>query len=53
MEIDMYASFQLHTDETIKEGWSHVTRFYKLLQVSFLFLSQFSENLMMIDIYKT
>lgn len=38
IEIDMYAGFQLHTDQTIQDGKWHVARFYKLLKVCFFFL---------------
>lgn len=33
IEVDMYAGFQLHTNETIQAGKQQVARFYKLLKV--------------------
>jgi hypothetical protein len=34
VEVDMYASLQVHTDQTIAAGRNQVTRFYGLLTVS-------------------
>jgi hypothetical protein len=39
IEIDTYASFQVHTESTIADGQEQVSRFYKLLKVGFFFLS--------------
>ena len=35
VEIDMYASFQVHTEHTIAAGQQQVTQFYLLLAVCF------------------
>jgi hypothetical protein len=50
----MYASLQVHTDETISAGRDQVTRFYKVLGVSFQFVPpQSLTYLITIDIPET
>ena len=34
IEIDLYASFEVHTDQTIMAGREKVAQFYKLMEVS-------------------